>query len=123
MQNKKELSPEIRAQINAKAREFREKKAKWEIVKDEELRTVAGGAGFDPNDTICGWTYTDLHALLCWVYESYHIPSEPYDFAKALTIDVANSCIPSVLWDHFSGNSYPAFIDQPMHNIWSGIGI
>ncbi len=123
MENKRELSPEIREQIEAKAREYREKKALREIVRDEDLEAVAGGTGFDPNRTILGWTYADLHYILCWVYESYHKPSEPADFAKYMTIDVANSYIPSIQWEHYSGYDYPDFIEVPMYNLWSGIGL
>ena len=123
MENKRELSPEIREQIEAKAREYREKKELREPVKDEDLKAVAGGTGFDPNLTICGWTYAELHSLLCWVYESYQKPSEPCDYAKLLTIDVANSYIPSIQWEHYSGYNYPDFIEVPMYNMWSGIGL
>ena len=123
MENKRELSPEIREQIEAKAREFREKKELREPVKDEDLKAVAGGTGFDPNRTICGWTYAELHSILCWVYESYHDPSEPADYAKYLTIDVANSYIPSIQWEHYCGYNYPDFIEVPMYNLWSGIGL
>ena len=123
MENKRELSPEIREQIEAKAREYREKKELREIVRDEELETVAGGAGFDPNRTFCGWTYDELHSILCWVYESYHKPSEPADYAKYMTIDVANSYIPSIQWEHYVGYNYPDFIEVPMYNLWSGLGI
>ena len=123
MEPTKEISPEIREQIEAKAKEFKEKTVHGEIVNDEELRAVAGGMEFDPNRAICGWTYTDLHALLCWVYESYHDPSERYDYAKEITVDVAYSYIPSIQWEHYKSNSYPAFIDLPMWNIWNGLGL
>ena len=123
MENRNQLSPKIREQIEAKAREYREKKELREIVRDEDLKAVTGGTGFDPNRTICGWTYAELHYILCWVYESYHKPSEPGDYAKSLTIEVAKSYIPSIQWEHYSGYNYPDFIEVPMYYLWSGIGI
>ena len=85
-------------------------------VNDEELEKVTGGASqfqrqeLDPNKVILGWTYTELHDILCWVHEAYN--------DKNLTVSVANDYIPTGWWFDFLGYGYPAYFEQPMLKIW-----
>ena len=89
-----------------------------------DLEKVSGGGGLDripldANKEVRGWTYTQLHSTLCWFYESYHIPGEIPNNAKALTLEVANDIIPApYLWQEFRNLPYPDFIEEPMWRIW-----
>ena len=129
MESNFNIPPETRAKIEEMIREFKEKKD-YPAVKElsiDDLEKVAAGGPFDrpeldPNMELNGISYTDLHTLLCWVYESYHNPAEKYDVAKDLTIDVAYSYIPSVFWKEFKQYPYPAFIEEAMWRIWCPVG-
>ena len=87
-------------------------------IDDKDLENVTGGGLFDfferqkldPNKKILGWTYTELHDILCWVHESYN--------DKNLTVGVANDYIPTGWWFDYLSYDYPAYFEQPMLKIW-----
>ena len=89
----------------------------------KELDEVSGGIDGDDvvnvdNIRINGWSYKELYKILCWTYESYYIPGESWDYAKGLTVDVAESFIPSVRWKQCMYLPYPQFIQEAMRRIW-----
>ena len=92
------------------------------LPENKELDRVVGGGyeriPLDPDRKINGWSYTELHSVLCWTYESYFTGTKPCDYAKYLTVDVANSFISSVHWDECLIYDYPEFIDEAMYRIW-----
>ena len=108
----RKVKPELsKEEIKEKMDNYKLKK-----VKDEELANVSGGGNpfqrqeFNPNKVIFGWTYTELHDILCWVHEAYN--------DKNLTASVANDYIPTGWWFDFLGYDYPAYFEQPMLKIW-----
>ena len=106
----KKVKPELNEE------DIRKKMNKITEVSDEELGKVTGGGNpferiaLDPNKVILGWTYTELHDILCWVHEAYN--------DKNLTVGVANDYIPTGWWFDFLGYDYPAYFEQPMLKIW-----
>ena len=114
MEKKFEPTPELREKIQEIKDRLTHSEAS-EQLSVEDLETVSGGGPFDrppldPNKQINGWTYTELHDILCWVYESYG--------SVSITIGVANDYIPSAFWEQHSSYPYPAFIDLPMWKLW-----
>lgn len=88
-----------------------------------DLEKVTGGGPFDrpeldPNKVINGWSFKDLHAVLCWTYESYHTPGEVPDWGKMITMDFADEILPSTVWKQYAYLDYPDFFEQPMLKIW-----
>ena len=117
MEKKYEPTPEVRNKVREIKDRLERSESKTQQVQlsMEELDAVSGGGPFDrppldPNKEILGWTYTDLHNILCWVYESYG--------DVILTIGVANDYIPSGYWSEYASYPYPEFIDLPMGRIW-----
>ena len=124
-EEKKEKVVESLKKVNPELSE-KDIKAKMNNIQklnDEELGKVVGG-GFerpdlDPNKEICGWTYTDLYELLCWVYESWTGPTTmEKQSARDITLGVANDMLPTSLWQKYKNYDYPAFIKEPMWRIW-----
>ena len=125
MKSRNELNPDLRAKAEARIRDFCAATDHPEVreLSMAEMEPAAGGGPLDMpdlNQEICGYTGIDLYNLLNWVYTSYHDPLDPADFAKDITVDVAESCIPSVLWKQYKGLDYPDFITIPIRIIWRG---
>ena len=118
MNSKFVMPDDIRAKIEDIAKNHNDA----ELLADKELDLVTGGDDDVDVDIehirINGWTYKELYTVLCWTYESYYIPGESWDYAKGLTIDVAESFISSVRWKECRYLPYPQFIQEPMRRIW-----
>lgn len=109
--------------IKAKIEDITKNRSNYEPLSAKELDEVSGGIDDDDvvnvyNIRINGWSYKELYKILCWTYESYYIPGESWDYAKGLTVDVAESFIPSVRWKQCMYLPYPQFIQEAMRRIW-----
>jgi hypothetical protein len=109
--------------IKAKIEDIAKNRSNYEPLSAKELDEVSGGIDGDDvvnvdNIRINGWSYKELYNILCWTYESYYIPGESWDYAKGLTVDVAESFIPSVRWKQCMYLPYPQFIQEAMRRIW-----
>ena len=108
--------------IKAKIENISKNHSDIELLSNKELDMAAGGTDDIDIDIehvrINGITYKELYHILCWTYESYYIPGESWDYAKGLTVDVAESYIPSVRWKQCMYLPYPQFIQEAMRRIW-----
>ena len=109
--------------IKAKIEDIAKNRSNYEPLSAKELDEVSGGIDGDDvvnvdNIRINGWSYKELYKILCWTYESYYIPGESWDYAKGLTVDVAESFIPSVRWKQCMYLPYPQFIQEAMRRIF-----
>ena len=119
----KKVKPELSEEDIKKMNNIELKK-----VKGEDLEKINGGGLFDfleygeinPNQEINGWTYNDLHYILCWTYETCISLNDSEDMAKNRTIAFAEELFPSSFWAKFAYLNYPEFINQPMWKIWRG---
>ena len=115
MEKKFEMTPEMKAKIDAKIKEIKEKEEHGEIkpLNLEALNTVAGGTPgeFDPNATLSnGMNYDDVVNILCWINESYYEPGA-FDYARKLTLECAKEITGFAgMWDSVEHLPYPDFV-------------